>query len=59
MKWPIREFFCWGGGGGWGRGMGGGEWRRGKGEGIWGWEHDSASIKIIFQISRKLEAWET
>ena len=21
MKWPIREFFCWGGGGGWGEGM--------------------------------------
>ena len=50
MKWLIRDFFV---------GMGGGEWRRGKGEGIWGWEHDSASIKIIFQISRKLEAWET
>ena len=22
MKWPIREFFCWDGGGGWGKGNG-------------------------------------
>ena len=22
MKWPIREFVCWGGGGGWGEGNG-------------------------------------
>ena len=22
MKWPIREFFCWGGGGRWGEGNG-------------------------------------